>query len=70
MTYEFKCRTCSKKFELVLTVAQYSGLRKFFCPYCESEHVARVFRPLSITYNGKGFYSTDSRKDESSISEN
>ena len=38
--YEFICRNCRKKFEIVKTVAEY-GKGKVKCPKCKSSKVER-----------------------------
>jgi putative FmdB family regulatory protein len=35
-TYEFICTECKKKFDLVMSVAEYGKRKTFRCPDCES----------------------------------
>jgi putative FmdB family regulatory protein len=53
-TYEFVCTECRKKFDLVLTVAQYEKRKSVRCPNCESSRNVRR-RP-------SGFFALTSKK--------
>jgi len=69
-TYEYLCRTCDVRFEIVQSFAD-SALTK--CPQSESSaspgaclspgkgDVKKVYFAPSITFKGEGFYKTDSR---------
>ncbi len=39
-TYEYRCRECGKKFNLVMSVGEYEKAR-VTCPKCRSARVAR-----------------------------
>ena len=41
-TYEYRCKECKKKFELVLTIAQHDK-KKVTCPKCKSRKVGQQF---------------------------
>ena len=69
-TYEYLCRSCDARFEIVQSFAD-SALTK--CPQVESSaspeaclspgkgEVKKVYFAPSITFKGEGFYKTDSR---------
>lgn len=65
MKYLFKCRSCKKPFQFELSVVQYTRMKTFLCPFCESDKVTRVISVPVIVFKGTGFYTTDVRKDES-----
>ena len=41
-TYEYRCKECKKKFELVLTIVQHDK-KRVTCPKCKSRKVERQF---------------------------
>jgi putative FmdB family regulatory protein len=63
-TYEYKCRTCGKEFEMKQSIKA-DPLEK--CPEeiceCETKGQGEVFRKISksvgVVFNGSGFYQTD-----------
>ncbi|MFC2009500.1 FmdB family zinc ribbon protein [Chloroflexota bacterium] len=59
--YEYECRKCSDRFEIRRTFNDKSAV---VCPKCQGEG-RRIFSPAAAIFNGSGFYSTDSRKSES-----
>jgi putative FmdB family regulatory protein len=56
-TYEYKCRACGHRFEVVQSFSD-EPLRK--CTECGGE-LGKVFGNIGITFKGSGFYKTDSR---------
>ena len=56
-TYEYKCRQCGYRFEVVQSFTA-EPLRK--CEECGGE-LGKVFGNIGITFKGSGFYRTDSR---------
>lgn len=59
--YLFFCKECSNEFEVECGIESIIGL-KTACPICFSENVRRKYAIPNISFNGNGFYSTDSRK--------
>jgi putative FmdB family regulatory protein len=57
-TYGYKCRECSKEFEVFRKI---SDPPVEACPKCAGS-VSRVFHPVGIIFKGSGFYSTDNKK--------
>ena len=70
-TYEYQCRTCEARFDVVQSFAD-AALA--LCPQAEEAfspaecvlpgegEVKKVFSVPAITFKGDGFYKTDSRK--------
>lgn len=70
-TYEYQCRTCEARFDVVQSFAD-AALT--LCPQAEAAfspaecvlpgegEVKKVFSVPAITFKGDGFYKTDSRK--------
>lgn len=56
-TYEYKCRECGHRFEVVQSFTA-EPLKK--CEECGGE-LGKVFGNIGITFKGSGFYRTDSR---------
>lgn len=56
-TYEYKCRECGNRFEVVQSFTA-EPLKK--CEECGGE-LGKVFGNIGITFKGSGFYRTDSR---------
>lgn len=38
--YEYRCLDCRKRFEVFLKFSEY-GVKKVFCPHCQSENIQR-----------------------------
>jgi len=51
-TYEYKCKKCGKKFELVMSMSEHESKRAA-CPKCKSRTLERVY---------SGFFAKTSRK--------
>lgn len=51
-TYEYKCKKCGKKFELVMSMSEYES-KRVACPKCKSRTLERVY---------SGFFAKTSRK--------
>jgi putative FmdB family regulatory protein len=56
-TYEYRCDTCAKDFDVVQSFHE-DPLTE--CPTCGSP-VRKVFGSVGIVFKGSGFYKTDSR---------
>jgi putative FmdB family regulatory protein len=54
--YEYECKSCSLKFELMRRFGESSGAN---CPQCQGDS-CRLFSPVPIFFKGPGFYVTDS----------
>ena len=55
--YEFKCHDCEIHFEVFQRL---SDDHEADCPDCHAP-AQRVYTPVGVTFNGSGFYKTDSR---------
>lgn len=56
-TYEYACRDCGERLEVVQTMSE-DPLTQ--CPNCAGT-LRKVFSPVGIAFKGSGFYRTDSR---------
>lgn len=52
--YEYECKSCKKRFEVVHGVNETVDS----CKYCGGS-VRKVFHPVGVIFKGSGFYSTD-----------
>ncbi len=56
-TYSYKCTACGNAFD---TVQSFSDPALTTCEVCGGA-LRKVFSPVGVTFNGSGFYRTDSR---------
>ncbi len=63
-TYSYKCTACGNAFD---TVQSFSDPALTTCEVCGGA-LRKVFSPVGVTFNGSGFYRTDSRSKPSSDS--
>lgn len=56
-TYAYRCADCGHSFDIYQS---FSDDALSVCPECEGE-LRKVFGSLGVTFNGSGFYRTDSR---------
>ena len=56
-TYSYACKQCGHRFD---TVQSFSDAALTECPECGGE-VRKQYGSIGVTFNGSGFYSTDSR---------
>lgn len=56
-TYSYRCRDCDTAFDVQQSFAD-DALT--VCPTCGGP-LRKVFSPVGVTFNGSGFYRTDSR---------
>jgi putative FmdB family regulatory protein len=57
-TYSYRCASCSHAFD------QYQAFTDdtlTVCPTCGKSELRKVFNSIGVTFNGSGFYRTDSR---------
>lgn len=52
MTYVYKCKKCSKEFELTGSFSSLMGTEKQ-CPYCKSKKVIKKFFPTTFIFRNK-----------------
>lgn len=67
-TYAYACKQCGHRFE---TVQSFSDAALTTCPECGGA-LRKEYGSIGVTFNGSGFYRTDSRaggKSESSSSD-
>ena len=60
-TYEYRCDTCDRTFDVVQSFDDDPLTR---CPTCDAP-VRKVFGSIGIVFKGSGFYKTDSRNGSS-----
>lgn len=56
-TYSYKCTECENAFDVQQSFTDDSLTT---CPVCEGP-LRKVFNSIGVTFNGSGFYRTDSR---------
>jgi putative FmdB family regulatory protein len=59
-TYSYRCASCQHAFD------QYQGFTDAsltVCPACNEPMLRKVFNSIGVTFNGSGFYRTDSRSE-------
>ncbi|AWB89871.1 FmdB family zinc ribbon protein [Salinibacterium hongtaonis] len=57
-TYSYRCAACGHAFD------QYQSFTDdtlTVCPSCNQADLRKVFNSIGVTFNGSGFYRTDSR---------
>ena len=57
-TYSYRCTQCENAFDVVQS---FSDDSLTVCDVCGGP-LRKVFSPVGVTFNGSGFYRTDSRK--------
>lgn len=60
-TYSYKCTECGDAFDAQQAFTDDSLT---VCPACGGR-LRKVFNPIGVTFNGSGFYRTDSRAQDS-----
>jgi len=63
-TYSYACKQCGHRFDAVQSFAD-AALTE--CPECGGE-VRKQYGSIGVTFNGSGFYRTDSRGSSSGAS--
>lgn len=63
-TYAYACRACGHRFDAVQSFAE-PALTE--CPECGGE-LRKEYGSIGVTFNGSGFYRTDSRAAKSGTS--
>ena len=61
-TYAYRCTSCAHRFEAVQSFSEPSLTE---CPECHGA-LRKVYGSIGVTFNGSGFYRTDSRTGGSS----
>ena len=56
-TYSYRCTECDNAFDIVQS---FTDDTLTVCPVCQGR-LRKVFSPVGVTFNGSGFYRTDSR---------
>jgi putative FmdB family regulatory protein len=56
-TYSYRCTECDNAFDIVQS---FTDDTLSVCPVCQGK-LRKVFSPVGVTFNGSGFYRTDSR---------
>ena len=59
--YEYECEQCGARFDLRRSLVEDTEAR---CPGCGGRG-RRVYSPVSVIFNGSGFYTTDNRSNGS-----
>ena len=63
-TYAYACKTCGHRFDAVQSFAEPTLTE---CPECGGE-LRKEYGSIGVTFNGSGFYRTDSRAAEKKAS--
>ena len=63
-TYAYACKQCGHRFD---AVQSFSDAALTECPECGGE-LRKQYGSIGVTFNGSGFYRTDSRKSDSASS--
>ncbi|BDI23677.1 hypothetical protein L3i23_24530 [Herbiconiux sp. L3-i23] len=63
-TYSYKCTSCGNAFDIVQS---FTDDALTTCEVC-GQPLRKVFSPVGVTFNGSGFYRTDSRGSSSASS--
>ena len=58
-TYSYRCRDCEVEFD---TQQSFTDATLTECPECKGA-LRKLFSPVGVTFQGSGFYRTDSRAD-------
>ncbi|MXZ88288.1 MAG: FmdB family transcriptional regulator [Dehalococcoidia bacterium] len=64
-TYEYKCDTCRRRYELR---EGFDAPTSHACERCDDGTAVRVLHAPTVVFKGSGFYVNDSRKSEKSTS--
>lgn len=64
-TYSYRCRDCEIEFD---TQQSFSDASLTECPECKGT-LRKLFSPVGVTFQGSGFYRTDSRAEAKKSSE-
>jgi putative FmdB family regulatory protein len=64
-TYAYACKTCGHRFDAVQSFADPTLTE---CPECGGE-LRKEYGSIGVTFNGSGFYRTDSRAPEKKTSD-
>jgi putative FmdB family regulatory protein len=65
--YDYKCKDCEVPFTKSSRITEY--IPESSCPECGSENIHRVFSPAHIKFNATGFYSVDSKHEQTYVTE-
>ena len=57
--YEYYCTACGHEFTVGRPIIEHA--KRTACPKCGFTHCAKIASNFSVTFNGKGFYTTDHR---------
>lgn len=60
-TYSYSCQNCDNSFEIQQSITEDSLTT---CPKCDGK-LKKNYAPVGVTFNGSGFYRTDSRNQSS-----
>ncbi len=62
MIYDYKCKSCKRKFRLDVPITSRIERGKHIkakCPNCGSKDVKKIIHTAEIIFKGTGFYKTD-----------
>lgn len=65
--YDYKCKDCDIPYTLEGRITEETPWSQ--CPSCDSGNVRRVFSPAVIKFNATGFYSIDSKHEQTYVTE-
>lgn len=62
--YDFRCDSCKHEFEFFISYDDIKD-KKVICPNCKGKTVKKIIKStVPVLFLGKGFYSTDNKKEE------
>jgi putative FmdB family regulatory protein len=65
--YDYKCKDCNNPYTLKGNITKSVPWSE--CPECNSSNVHRVFSPTHIKFNATGFYTIDSKHEQTYVTE-
>lgn len=65
--YDYKCKDCEAPYTLEGRITEETPWSA--CPSCNSNNVHRVFSPAHIKFNATGFYTIDSKHEQTYVTE-
>jgi putative FmdB family regulatory protein len=65
--YDYRCKDCDSPYTLQGKITEDVPISD--CPQCNSDNVYRVFSPAHIKFNATGFYTIDSKHEQTYVTE-
>lgn len=61
--YDFVCNKCKTTFSVSSSFSSMLNCETI-CPCCHTEDVRKLFKNFNVIFKGKGFYSTEEKKEK------